>query len=101
MVDAIHSPALGMARAQLLGPVVSATMERGPAMSLNPHHQILGEAILFQKTSAWKECPYCRSSFKARWFKPTKDQMYGHWQRYCSALCWKLATEEKKEATHE
>jgi len=57
----------------------------------------LANGWLFRTKPAIKECPYCRKSFHPAWRQPKPDQIYGHWQKFCSRLCRKLWNEEARD----
>ncbi len=57
----------------------------------------LRDGNLFATEPKISECPYCGSTFRPVWYGPTKDQFWGHYQRFCSQVCKKFWNEEKRD----
>lgn len=58
---------------------------------------MLADYWLFKVGPEVAECKYCCREFRPRLVPPTKDQTFGHYQKFCSALCYRLWREEQRE----
>lgn len=56
---------------------------------------VLRTCSLFSPERKTAECPFCRNTFHPRFFRPTPDQTFGHWQRFCSGTCKRLFNQEE------